>query len=225
MVRNLFKAFGRSPFKALEEHMRKCVETAGKTTELIEALKAGDHARVKDIAKEVMTLEHEADEIKNELRDNLPRSLFLPIDRRDFRRLLSAQDEIADRVEDLVVVATLKPDFSIPPELVEELDRVTGHVIDCINGAHRIGDELDELLESGFGGPEAEKVFSMIEKVGELEHLADKRQYKFSQILVSIADNMKPVDLILWTEFIKNLGRIANAAERYSKELRNTLAK
>jgi hypothetical protein len=205
--------------------MKKCVETASKVPELINAIKAADHARVKEIAKEVMTLEHEADEIKNELRDSLPRSLFLPIDRRDFRRLLSAQDEIADCTEDLVVVATLKPDFTIPAELVEELDRVVGHVMDCINQAHRIGDELDELLESGFGGPEAEKVFGMVQKVGEIEHMADKRQYKFSQTLVSIADNLKPVDLLLLTEFIKNLGGIANAAEKYSKELRNTLAK
>jgi hypothetical protein len=225
MVRNIFTVFGRSPFKALAQHMNKCVETAAKVPELIAALKAENHERVKEIAKEVMALEHEADEIKNELRDNLPRSLFLPIDRRDFRHLLSAQDEIADRVEDLVVVATLKPDFSVPPALVEELDRVTGHVIECINGAHRIGDELDELLEAGFGGPEAVRVFEMIQKVGELEHQADKRQYKFSQALVSISDDLKPVELILWTEFIKNLGRIANAAERYSKQLRNVLAK
>jgi len=225
MIRNLFKVFGQSPFKALEQHMRKCVETANKTPELIGALKAGDHEKVKIIAKEVMALEHEADEIKNELRDNLSRSLFLPIDRRDFRRLLSAQDEIADRVEDLCVVATLKPDLKIPPELAEELDRVVGHVIDCINQAHRIGDELDELLEAGFGGPEAEKVFGMIQQVSEIEHLIDKRQYKFSQALVSIADNLKPIELIIWTEFIKNLGRIGNAAESYSKELRNILAK
>ncbi|MCX6645440.1 MAG: TIGR00153 family protein [bacterium] len=224
-MRNIFNVFGRSPFTALGHHMKKCVETANKVPELITAIKAADHARVKEIAKEVMTLEHEADEIKNELRDSLPRSLFLAIDRRDFRRLLSAQDEIADRTEDLVVVATLKPDFTIPSELVEELDRVVGHVMDCINQAHRIGDELDELLESGFGGPEAEKVFEMVQKVGEIEHMADKRQYKFSQTLVSIADNLKPVDLLLLTEFIINLGGIANAAEKYSKELRNVLAK
>ncbi len=225
MVRNIFNLFGRSPFQALSHHMSKCVETAGKLPELIAAFKAGEHVRVKEIAKEIMALEHEADEIKNELRDNLPRSLFMPVDRRDFRRLLSAQDEIADRVEDLAVVATLKPGLAVPPALVDELDRVVGHVIDCINQAHKIGDELDELLEAGFGGPEAVKVFAMIQKVSEIEHEADKRQYKFSQALVSIADDMKPVDLILWTEFIRNLGRIANAAERYSKELRSILAR
>jgi len=225
MVRNIFKVFGRSPFQALSHHMNKCVDTAEKVPELIEALKGQDFARVKEIAKEIMVLEHEADEIKNELRDNLPRSLFLPIDRRDFRHLLSAQDEIADRVEDLAVVATLKPGLVVPAALVEELDRVAGHVMACINQAHRIGDELDELLEAGFGGPEAAKVFAMIQAVSEHEHLADKRQYKFSQALVSIADDMKPVDLLLLTELIKNLGRIANSAERYSKELRNILAK
>jgi len=225
MVRNLFKIFSKSPFGPLTEHLKKCVETADKVPEIIETLKSGDFARTKETARQVMALEHEADILKHEIRDHMPKTLFLAVDRRDLLRLLSGQDEIADRVEDLAVVATLKPGLTVPPEMIEELDRVTGLVMDCVSMAMEIGNALEDLLNAGFGGPEADRVFELIQKLGEQEHVADKRQYKLSQKLVEIADNLKPIDIMLWVEIIKNLGRIANATERYSKELRNILAK
>ncbi len=224
MVRNIFKIFARSPFGPLTEHLKKCGETADKVPEIIDALKSGDSALTKKLAKEVMQLEHEADEIKHKIRDHVPKTLFLPVDRRDLLRLLSAQDEIADRVEDLAVVVTLKPDFPVPDELVEELDRVTGLVMDCVKRALEIGDALEDLLEAGFAGPDADKVGNLIKELGRQEHVADKRQYKLSQKLIRVADKLKKEELMLWVELIKNLGRIANAAERYSKQLRNTLA-
>lgn len=225
MVRNIFKIFSRSPFEPLTEHLKKCVETAKKVPDLMAAFKKGDHVTTKEIAKQIMVLEHDADIIKTEIRDHLPKTLFLPVDRRDLLRILSAQDDIADQVEDLAVVITIKEGLPIPTQMIEELDRVCGLVMECVQGALIIGNEIGELLESGFGGPEAERVFGLIKDVGEMEHKADKRQYKLSQLLMQFEDQMKPSDLILWIEVIKNLGKIANAAEGYTKELRNVLAR
>ena len=205
--------------------MMKCVEAAEKVPVILDALKKGDAAATKEVAKQIMMIEHEADTIKTEIRDHLPKTIFLPIDRRDLLRLLSAQDDIADRVEDLAVVLTIKESLPLPGSMSEELDRVCGLVMECVKAAVKISNEMDELIEAGFGGAEAESVFELIKQVGELEWKADKRQYKLSQALVLAADELKPMDLILWSEVIKNLGRIANAAEGYSKELRNILAK
>src|SRR3972149_4072128 len=140
-----------------------------------------------------MMIEHEADTIKTEIRDHLPKTIFLPIDRRDLLRLLSAQDDIADRVEDLAVVLTIKESLPLPGSMSEELDRVCGLVMECVKAAVKISNEMDELIEAGFGGAEAESVFELIKQVGELEWKADKRQYKLSQALVLAADELKPM--------------------------------
>ncbi|HEX9746645.1 MAG TPA: TIGR00153 family protein [bacterium] len=225
MAPNIFQIFAKSPFEPLTEHLKKCVETAEKVPVIIDALKKGDSTSTKNVAKEIMALEHDSDELKNEIRNHLPKTVFLPVDRRDLLRLLSSQDEIADRVEDLAVAITIMENLSVPESIVEELDRVVGLVMDCVHEAMAIGNEMDELLEAGFGGAEADRVQKMIHNIGELEWRADKRQYKLSQALVLAADNLKPVEIVMWVEIIKNLGRIANAAERYSKELRRTLVK
>ena len=59
---------------------------------------AADEADLHDYLAE---LENEADGIKNELRAHLPKSLFMPVDRRDLLEVLDLQDEIADTAQDI----------------------------------------------------------------------------------------------------------------------------
>jgi uncharacterized protein Yka (UPF0111/DUF47 family) len=42
--------------------------------------------------------------IKHEVREHLPHSYFLPVDRIDLERFISCQDNIADKAEDFAVI-------------------------------------------------------------------------------------------------------------------------
>ena len=53
-------------------------------------------------------MEHVADKIKDEIRGNLTRRLFLPIDRERVPEILAFQDSLADRAEDVAVLLTIK---------------------------------------------------------------------------------------------------------------------
>ena len=79
----LASLFGRSPFKPMQEHISVVHECAGEVPALFEALCAGDQAGVVAAKERIFELEERADEIKNQLRAHLPRSLLLPVDRRD----------------------------------------------------------------------------------------------------------------------------------------------
>ena len=69
---------------------------------------SSDYEKVESIAKEISKVEYKADKIKDDIRQHLPQSIFLPVDKRDFMHLLSAQDDIADAVEDLAVLMRIK---------------------------------------------------------------------------------------------------------------------
>ena len=73
----LTSLFGRSPFKPMQEHIGVVARCASQVPELFEALSAGDQARVVSIKDRIYELEQEADDIKNELRAHLPKSLLL----------------------------------------------------------------------------------------------------------------------------------------------------
>jgi uncharacterized protein Yka (UPF0111/DUF47 family) len=58
--------------------MRVVLECAREVPPLLEALSAGDQETVNATKERIFEREHAADEIKNELRIHLPKSLFMP---------------------------------------------------------------------------------------------------------------------------------------------------
>ena len=84
----LARLLRQSPFKPLQEHMRVVAKCMDEFMPLFEALFEKDQNRVKEIAEKIYKIESEADEIKNGLRLNLPKTLFLPVTRQDLLVLI-----------------------------------------------------------------------------------------------------------------------------------------
>ena len=101
MTNALGKLFGWSPFRLLQRHMGQVETCIAKMSEALEAFERESWADVESAAEEISRLEHEADKIKDEIRKNLSRRLFLPIDRGRVLEILALQDSLADRVQDL----------------------------------------------------------------------------------------------------------------------------
>lgn len=74
-MRNILPIFGRSPFKPFQTHIEKVRETLAHVEPFFEAFLAGDREAARAARKRIMKLEHEADLLKNDIRDHLPRSL------------------------------------------------------------------------------------------------------------------------------------------------------
>ena len=107
----LMKMFGQSPFKPPQAHMRVVVDCANQVPGLFEAVHNEDNEKVEEIRLRIYALENEGDSIKNELREHLPKSMFMPVDRRDLLEILDLQDSIADTAQDIagmMVVRSMK---------------------------------------------------------------------------------------------------------------------
>lgn len=210
--------FGQSPFPLLKEHMEKVKLCLDEVRPMMEAVAEGKGAE-NEAARRIMRIEHEVDLIKVNLRDNLSKSIFLPVDRSDLLAVLSAQDGIADMCEDLAVLVTVRttriPD-AFRDGLFEYLDKCLEAAYLCVD----ITREFDTMIESSFGGHEAEKILGMIDAVSALEWEADKKQYRLAQHLFQLEDRLSPVDVMLWFEIFKVIGNIANSAEKMTKRLR-----
>jgi hypothetical protein len=190
---------------------------------LIDAVMAGDHVRTEEIAKEISVLEHEADEIKNELRDHMPRSLFLPVAREDLLDILSIQDSISDAAEDVGMVVTMRK-MEVQTELKDFLDPLVHKTLESVSCYSDVIGELDRLVNASFVGKEAQRVMDLIRKVSQLEHEADVAQDALSRRLFEIEDSLKAGALFMWIEIIRRLGSVANRAEKAANRLRMFLA-
>ena len=216
-MRTILSMFSKSPFKPLVSHIDKVNECVNLINPLFEAYQSNNYEKVEEIAKNISELEHKADQIKSDIRQHLPQSIFLPVDKRDFMRLLSAQDDIADAVEDLAVLMRIK-NIDVPEELSELLVDLVQYIVALANDACNMIRELEDLLEASFGGAEAEKVEKMASSLGAAEYEADKKQFLLAKKLFSL-NNLSAPDLFLLNELIKKLGGVADQSEKIGKTL------
>tara|TARA_A100001037_G_scaffold140433_1_gene127263 strand:+ start:132 stop:785 length:654 start_codon:yes stop_codon:yes gene_type:complete len=211
--------FSKSPFKPLGSHMDKVRACVDQIEPLFKALSKEDYDEVEKISELIVKLEHEADKIKDDIRTHMRQTVFLPVDKKDFMHLLSAQDDIADAVEDLAVLLRIK-NLSVPEVIRASLDELVDHVIKTACAGCDLILELEALLESSFGGAEAEKVEKATQVLGTLEWEADRKQFKLAQKLFSLESQINAPDLLLWNEVIKKLGAVADKTEQIGKTLR-----
>ncbi|MDH3973953.1 MAG: TIGR00153 family protein [Deltaproteobacteria bacterium] len=218
-MRSIAGIFGRSPFKLLEQHMEKVKDVLDEVPPLFDALYESDFDRVKKHSENILKLEHEADKLKNDIRGQIPNSIFMPVDRRDFLNLLSAQDDIADAVEDLSIVLRLK-NVTVPENIRPNFMELAGHVMDISSMANNIVQELDNLMEVSFGGPEADSVMAMINELSTMEWKADKLQFKLAREIFQMEETLSKGDFFVLLELGRKLGGLADKSEKVGKILR-----
>lgn len=221
-MRALLSLFGRSPFAPLQAHMAKVADCVHCLPELFEAIDNKEFEKAGEISKQVSQLEHHADLTKNDIRNNLPKSLFLPIDRGRLLEILSLQDALADAAEDIAVLVTLKQ-LKMPESIKNDFQVFLEKNIEAFNTTKDIVREIHDLLESSFGGIEAQKVESMIETVAFKEHEADLIQRKLLKHLYQAEEEMSYTTFHLWQRIFESIASLSNLSEKLANRIRMTL--
>ncbi len=216
--------FGKSPFKPTQKHMEVVAECASECVPLFEAWLTGDSQQAVIHKDRIFKLENQADDIKNQIRSQLPKSLFMPIDRRDLLDLLHAQDSIADTAQDVAGLVTIR-NLAIPEFFRDLLPAFVQRNVDAVEQCKRVINLLDELLEMGFRGREADQVEEMVQKLSEIESETDDQGMELSRLLFEHGDEMTPPTFFLWHELFQRLGDLADYAEDVGDRLRLLVAR
>lgn len=214
--------FGRSPIRPMQEHMRAAVACAQEVIPFVEAMTAGDRGAMATHREVIVRLEHEADTIKNEIRSHLPRRFFMAVERRDVLEILDFQDSIADVAQDIAELAEMRN--MVPPASMQEpILALTRRVVDTCGQAQKVINELDELVETGFGDREVARVESMIGVLNDLESQTDELAETCLRALFAIEDELG-VGAVFWYKLIEWIADMADYAERVGNRLRLLIA-
>ena len=214
----------QSPFRGVQLHNRAVIASAVAVGPLVDALCAGDFDALTVHAREVIERESEADKLKHDLRAHLPRSLFMPIDRRDLLEILDVQDSIADTAEDIAEVFVRRR--MVPPDdMKEPLKALTSASLATVLKCAEAIERLDELLAVGFGGREVQQVEEILAEVNRLEDVADDREAELDDLLFAHEADMPAVSVMFWYRVLEWLGDLADHSEKVANRLRLLIAK
>jgi len=222
MFSTITRLFGKSPFHPLQSHMKNVSQCMKKLTEIFNNLKKRGPGELAQLVKELSKLEYEADLTKNDIRNHLPKSLFLPIDRGQFLDILAIQDKISDKAEDIGNLLILYPQEELDHVfiLLQEFFEVN---LGVFWGARDIIKGLHELLESSFGGIEAEKVKAAVERISRKEYEADKMKHELMKGFFKSDQQMSAPIFYLYIQLIEEISRVAHISEKLANRIRMIL--
>lgn len=216
------RLFGKSPFAPLQTHMNKVASCIEKLTKIYECLVKQEIDKIERLVQDLSHLEHEADITKNDIRNHLPKNIFMPIDRTHFLEILAVQDAIADTAEEIGIMLT----YEIPESFTLFQNELSSFFLKCIETfweSKHIIEEIDELLESSFGGIEAEKVKSMVEQTAFKEHQATIMKRTLLKKLYTQGKTLPASAFHFWLTLTESIGNLAKEAEKLANRIRMIL--
>lgn len=216
--------FGNSPVKPLQKHMASVQECIVELVPFFEAVLEHDWKTTKAQQKKIAKLERAADKLKRDLRMQLPRSLFMPVSRRDLLEVLTMQDKIANKAKDIAGLITGRK-IEFPDTVNDRLINFVERAIDASRQAQKAINELDELVETGFGGREVKLVQSMIKELDAIESDTDKIEVKVRAALFKIENDLPPVQVMFMYRVIDWIGELADLSQRVGSRLELLLAR
>lgn len=223
-MKNIKDIFKKSPFGLLTVHIEKVSECIELTHPLINNFIEGNFEAVEKTFSDITKKEHEADLVKDDIREHLPKSIFMPVSREDLLKLLQRQDSIADCCEDIAILLSVRNTVVID-ELKEDFAEFVEQAISAANATVELVKQMHELMESSFSGPSAEDVLTKIEKISYLEWKSDKKKYKLVKKMFTLDSKIDPVSQVLFLKIFDVISGIADSAENTANALRLMISK
>ena len=218
------RIFGNSPFMPMQTHMAKVIECVVEIIPFVDAVLEQNEKAVQLHRANIVRLETEADDLKHELRSQLPDSLFMPVSRRDLLEVLTMQDKLANRSKDVSGIIVSRK-MQLPEEIKEEYKVFVQRCVDACKQAYLAILELDELVEAGFKGREVILVEKLLDTLGVIESETDEMEAGLRAKLMKLEGDIHPVQMMFMYKLLERTGDLANFAERVGSRLQLMLAR
>lgn len=219
----LLETLRKSPFIGLHEHFKIVKVGIIALNNVVKNYIDEDYKNFEINAKKVYKYEQQGDWIKGNVRNHLPRFIFMPIEKDDFLTLLKEIDGILDSAEDITVLMDMRR-TSIPNSMRSDFIAVMKKANTTVETLGRARDMLNVMLGVSFGGKPREDLKKVIHRIHKLEYESDAIEKKISKKLFNNKE-LDPISIIHLLKIIDGMGCIADHTENAADRIRAMIAK
>ena len=205
-----FSMFMASPFDDLQEHAEKVKECAQIFQQAMECHVSNKCKTFEEFRREVAKLESEADAIKQNVRDRLPKRAMLPVDKFELFRYLGEQDQVIDAMEDALNWISYKSEPGIPKELEKDILHLVDVVIDPVEDLNKMVSEVRKYF-GRYSEKQRGVVKDIIRNLSQKEHEADEVEDMIKEKVLNMKTD--PVTVFHLFKLTETIGSIADHAE------------
>ena len=214
--------FYESPFKKLKDHADKVKECAWMFKRAVECYVEQDCEEFDKLTEDVAKLESQADWLKRNLRNHLPRGLLMPVDKFVLIDCLREQDHVLDNVEEALYWLSFKPEGGIPEGLVGDFLHLVDAVIPSIE---KLPDMAEQAIVYFKNSTEEnrDKLKSIIGDIHQAEKEADHLELELKKQAFAVLKD--PVDIFHFVRLVEIIANIADDAQNASDRMRTMIAR
>ena len=204
--------FAKSPFSSLQEHMDIGTKAAAELQNFLFSAKKSDWDAASLHRQEIIELEHAADSIKNKIRSNLPKFLFMSVSREDLLDLVYAMDGIPNTAKDISGIMIGRR-MEIPEPVSEQFIAFSNAAIKASEQASAAIEKVDEIQKSGFGSRDAVLLQELVAELEQLEQEDDELEAALRNDFFLIEKDFPPVDVMFFYDIINRIGSLADISQ------------
>ena len=211
----------RSPFDGLLAHAHKARESVNKLKEAVECYAEERYEEFQELAEEILKLENEADWIKGNIRNHLPRGIFMPVGKTEFLACLKQQDDILDLAEDAVIWLGFHKS-KIPEEIKQPFLHHVSEVVEIVNTLEDVIVDVRTLL-GPISRDRRKKVKEILKDIHLKERKTDESQHELAKKLFALGGDFSAAYHLLHATL--TISQIADHAENAADIIRVMLAR
>jgi len=204
--------FAKSPFVSLQKHMDIGKQAAISLQNFLTSAGVSDWSKAKQYRQEIIDLEHAADDIKNQIRTHLPKSLFMSVSREDLLDLVYTMDGIPNTAKDISGIM-IGRQMEIPNQIAEQFSAFVKAAIKAAKQASAAIEKVDEVRRGGFSSSDADLLQDLVAELELLEHENDDLEAALRNDFFEIEKDFPAVDVMFLYDIFNRIGSLADISQ------------
>jgi len=150
------------------------------------------------------TAEHEIDELRRIVFEELTRGSLQSKDREDIMHLVKRLDEMADHVKDASRAVILLLEAVVPKEIWKQFAKTAKDLVECATTLRKAIENL---------GTDPVKAMELAKQIDKIESQVDKKTLKSKALLLKYSKETDTATIVLLKDLIEEMEHVADACD------------
>jgi predicted phosphate transport protein (TIGR00153 family) len=187
-----------------DRQMTLAIDTVIELEKSINAALNGNKEKAIASFNKLSTAEHEIDELRRTVFEELTRGSLLSKDREDIMHLVKRLDEMADHVKDASRAVILLLEAKVPKEMWKQFAKTAK---DLVNIAKTLLKAIEML------GTDPPKAMELAKQIDAIEGVVDEKYLKSKELLLKYSKEIDAATILLLKDLIEEMEHVADACD------------
>jgi predicted phosphate transport protein (TIGR00153 family) len=187
-----------------DRQMTLAIDTVIELEKSINAALNGDKEKAIASFEKLSTVEHEIDELRRIVFEELTCGSLMSKDREDIMHLVKRLDQMADHVKDASRAVIVLLEAEVPKEMWEQFAKTAKDLVVCAKTLRKAIENL---------GANPDKAMELAKEVDKIEGQVDKKYVKSKALLLKSCKETDAATVLLLKDLIEEMEHVADACD------------